>query len=80
MGEDRVEAEVGAMKEGWKFGETEGEAFGRGRAERDVAEFAAGAWGFSIEMQMSVGNGKDFRGFRKVADEIEHGAIASGTR
>jgi len=42
----RREAEVGAVEEGGEFGETEGEAFGGGGAEGDVAQFAAGAGGF----------------------------------
>jgi hypothetical protein len=56
VGQDGVEAEVGAMKEGGKFGEAEGQAFGRGGTEGDVAELAAGARDFSVEMQVSVGN------------------------
>ena len=79
-GEGGVEAEVGAVEEGGEFGEAEGEAFGGGGAESDVAEFAARAGGFAVEMEMGVGDGEDFRGIEEVADEIEHGAVAGGTR
>lgn len=34
MGEDSVEAEVGAVEEGGELGEAEGEALGRGGADR----------------------------------------------
>jgi len=78
-GEGGVEAEVGAVEEGGEFGEAEGETFGGGGAEGDVAEFAAGAGGLAIEMEMGVGDGEDFGGFGNVADEIEHGAMAGKT-
>jgi hypothetical protein len=68
------------VEEGGEFGEAEGEAFGGGGAEGEVAEFAAGAGGFAIEMEVGVGDGQDFGGFGEVADEIEHGAVASGSR
>src|SRR6267378_2838284 len=68
MSEGRVEAEVGAVEEGGEFGEAEGEAFGRGGAEGDVAELAAGAGGLAIEMEVGVGNGEDFGGFGEFAD------------
>src|SRR5712671_5814962 len=75
-GEGGVEAEVGAVEEGGEFGEAEGEAFGGGGAEGDMAEFAAGAGGFAVEVEVGVGDGEDFGGFGEVADEIEHGAVA----
>jgi hypothetical protein len=68
MSEGGVEAEVGAVEEGGEFGEAEGEAFGRGGAEGDVAEFAAGARGFSIEMEVGVGDSEYFGGFGEFAD------------
>jgi hypothetical protein len=68
------------VEEGGEFGEAEGEAFGGGGAESDVAEFAAGAGGFAVKMEVRVGDGEDFGGFGEVADEIEHGAMASGSR
>jgi hypothetical protein len=37
MSEGGVEAEVGAVEEGGEFGEAEGEAFGGGGTEGDVA-------------------------------------------
>jgi hypothetical protein len=77
-GEGGVEAEVGAVEEGGEFGEAEGEAFGGGGAEGDVAEFAAGAGGFAVEVEVGVGNGEDFGGLGEVADQIEHGAVAGG--
>src|SRR5258708_17339342 len=43
-----------------------------------MAEFAAGAGGFTVEMEVGVGDGENFGGFREVADEIEHGAVAGG--
>ena len=67
-GENGVEAEVGPMEEGGEFGKAEGEALGGGRAEGDVAEFAAGAGGFAIEMEVGVGDGEDFGGFGEFAD------------
>ena len=79
MDEGGVEAEVGAVEEGGEFGEAESKAFGRGGAERDMAELAAGARRFSIQVEMSVGDGEDFRGLGEVADQIEHGAVAGGT-
>jgi hypothetical protein len=63
VGEGSVKAEIGAVKEGGEFGEAEGEAFGRAGAEGDVAEFTAGARSFSIEVEVGVGDGKDFGGF-----------------
>src|SRR5467141_2880794 len=78
-GEGGVEAEVRAVEEGGEFGEAEGEAFGGGGAEGDVAEFAPGAGGFSVEVEVGVGDSEDFGGFWEVADEIEHGAVASGS-
>src|SRR6266403_3820585 len=80
MGEGGVEAEVGAVEEGGEFGEAEGEAFGGGGAEGDVAEFAAGAGGFAVEMEVGVGDGEDFGGFGEFADEIEHGGMAGESR
>src|SRR6266481_9728898 len=79
-GEGGVEAEVGVVEEGGEFGEAEGEAFGGGGAESDVAQFAAGARGFAVEVEVGVGDGEDFGGFGEVADEIEHGAVAGGSR
>ena len=79
MDEGGVEAKVGTVKEGGEFGETDGEAFGGGSAESNVAEFAAGTRRFAIEMEMGVGDGEDFGGVGEVADQIEHGAVASGT-
>src|SRR6267143_2890218 len=75
-GQGGVEAEVGAVEEGGEFGETEGEAFGGGGAEGDVAQFAAGAGGFAVEVEVGVGDGEDFGGFGEVANQIEHGAVA----
>ncbi len=68
------------MEEGGEFGEAEGEAFGGGGAEGDVAEFAAEAGGFAVEVEVGVGDGEDFGGIGEVADEIEHGAMACGSR
>ncbi len=42
MGEDGVEAEVGAVEEGGKFGKAKGQAFGSGGAECHVAVRKAG--------------------------------------
>src|SRR4029077_21095835 len=66
-------------EEGGEFGEAESEAFGGGGAEGDVTEFAAGAGGFAIGMEMRVGDGKNFGGFGEITDEIEHGAMAGGS-
>src|SRR5260370_42351357 len=41
-----------------------------------MAEFAARAGGFAVEMEVGIGDGENFGGFREVADEIEHGAVA----
>jgi len=79
-GEGSVEAEVGAVEEGGEFGKAEGEAFRGGGAEGDVAQFAAGARGFAVEVEVGVGDGEDFRRIGEVADEIEHGAMAGGSR
>ena len=68
MGEGGVEAEVGAVEESGEFGEAEGETLGGGSAEGDVAQFTAGAWGLSVEMEVSVGDGEDFGGFGEFAD------------
>jgi len=68
MGEGGVEAEVGAVKESGEFGEAEGETLGGGSAEGDVAQFTTGAWGFAVEMEVSVGDGEDFGGFGEFAD------------
>lgn len=78
MAQRGVEAEVGAVKEGGEFGESEREAFRRGGAEGNVAEFAARARGFAVEVEVSVGDREDFGGIGEVANEIEHGAIAGG--
>src|SRR5882762_5415098 len=43
-----------------------------------MAEFAPGAGGFAVEVEVGVGDGENFGGFREVADEIEHGAVAGG--
>src|SRR5258708_26042375 len=43
-----------------------------------MAEFAAGAGGSGVEGEVGVGDGENFGGFREVADEIEHGAVAGG--
>jgi hypothetical protein len=78
-GENGVEAEVGPMEEGGEFGKAEGEAFGGGGAEGDVAEFAAGAGGLSVEVEVGVGDGEDFCGFGEFPDEIDHGGMAGET-
>ena len=67
-GEGGVEAEVGAVEEGGEFGETEGEALGGGGAEGDVAQFAAGAGGLAVEMEVSVGDCEYFGGFGEFAN------------
>ena len=41
MGKDGVEAEVRLVEEGGKLREAESKAFGRGGAERDVAQLSA---------------------------------------
>jgi len=64
-------AEVGAVEEGGEFGEAEGEAFGGGGAEGEVAEFAAGAGGFAVEMEVGVGDGEDFGGVGEVAAALQ---------
>ena len=78
MGEGGVEAEVGAVEEGGESGEAESEAFGRSSTESNVAEFAAGTRGFSVEMEVGVGDGENVGGIGEVADEIEHCGIACG--
>jgi hypothetical protein len=78
-GENGIEAEVGAMEEGREFRKAEGEAFGGGGAEGDVPEFTAGAGGFSVKMEVGVGDSEDLRGFGEFPDEIEHGGMASET-
>jgi hypothetical protein len=80
VGEGGVEAEVGPVEEGGKFGKAEGEAFGGGGAEGDMAEFAAGAGGLAIEVEVGVGDGEDFSGLWEVSDQIEHGAVAGEPR
>src|ERR1700693_2786670 len=62
MSEGSVEAEVGAVEEGGEFGEAEGEAFGGGGAEGDVAQFAAGAGRLAGEMGGGGGGGGELRG------------------
>src|SRR5256885_521886 len=78
--EGDVEAEIGAMEEGGEFGEAEREAFGGSGTEGNVAQLAARTRGFSVEVQMRVGDSQDFGGFGKVADKVEHGAVASRSR
>ena len=68
MREGGVEAEVGAVEEGGEFGEAESEAFGGGSAEGDVAEFASGAGGLAVEVEVSVGDGEHFGGFGEFAN------------
>ena len=59
------------MEEAGEFGEAEGEAFGGGGAEGEVAEFAAGAGGFAVEMEVGVGDGEDFGGVGEVAAALQ---------
>ena len=66
------------MKKGGELGKAEGEAFGGGGAESDVAQFAARAGGFAIEVEMGVRDGEDIGGIGELANEIEHGAMARG--
>jgi len=80
VGESDVEAEVRAMEEGGKFGEAEGEAFGGGSAKSNMAEFAARAGGLAIEVEVGIRDSEDFGGFREVANQIEHGAVAGEPR
>ena len=68
------------MEEGGEFGQSKGEAFGRGRAEGDVAEFAAGAGRFAIEMGVGIRNGEDFGRFGEFADQIQHGTVTKRAR
>jgi hypothetical protein len=56
------------VEKGGELGEAEGEAFWGGGPEGDVAEFAAGAGRFSIEMEVGVGDGEDIGGFGEFAD------------
>jgi hypothetical protein len=56
------------VEEGREFGEAEGEAFGGGGAEGEVADLATGARGFSVEVEVGVGDGEDLGGFGEVAD------------
>src|ERR1700694_5807413 len=74
------EAEVRAVEKGGEFGETEGQAFWRGGAEGDVAQFAAGAGGLAVEVEVSVGDGEDFGRIGEGADEIKQGAVAGRSR
>ena len=72
----RVEAELWAMEEGGEFGEAKGQALWRSGPERDVTQLPAGTRGFSIQVQVRVGDGQDFGRFAKVANQIEHRAVA----
>lgn len=56
------------MEEGGEFGETEGEAFRRGGAQGDMAEFAAGARRLAVQMEVGIGDGEHFGGFGEFAD------------
>ena len=60
MDEGVVETEVRTVKEGGEFGEAESEAFGRGGAKSDVAEFAAGTRRLAVEMEVGVGDSENF--------------------
>src|SRR5229473_3760843 len=71
MSEGGVEAEVGTVEEGGEFGEAEGEALGGSGAEGDVAQFAAGAGGLAVEMEVGVGDGEDFGGVGEVAAALQ---------
>ena len=59
------------MEEGGEFGEAEGEAFGGGGAEGEVAELAARARGFSVEVEVGVRDGEDFGGVGEVAAALQ---------
>jgi len=45
-----------------------------------VAEFAAGARGFAVEMEGGVGDGEDLDDSGRSPMRIEHGAVAGGSR
>src|SRR5271163_4981490 len=52
----------------------------RRRPERHMAEFAAGAWLFAVEMKMGRWNGQHLRGFGDFADEVDHRGSANHSR
>ena len=49
-----------------------------GGVDGHVSEFPAGAWRFSIGMQMGPGHGKYVFGLRQLADDIQHRRAADG--
>src|ERR1700687_112390 len=73
-GRKGFETKFGAVE---KFGKR-GEALAKGveisGANGEVAEFAAGARFFAVEMEVGVGQGEGFARIGNIADEIEHGA------
>ena len=73
-----IEAEVGLLEIGGQGFQAGGKLTKGVGAQGDVAEFAAGAGRFAVEMQVRAGDGQDFGGGRSFADEIEHGGEAGG--
>jgi len=45
-------------------------------AQRDVADFAARAEGFAVNVEVGIGNGENFGWIGELADQVEHGGVA----
>ena len=75
-----VETEVGTAKKSRQFGKAQPKPFGGSRTHREVTELAAPTRNLSVQVQMRIGNGQDFRRFGKVANQVDHGAVTGGCR
>lgn len=72
----RVEAEFRPVEEGGEFGKSKRKEFRSSGAKGHVAEFPARPGGFSVKVQVRVGDGQDFRRFREASNQVEHSAVA----
>jgi hypothetical protein len=59
-----LKAKLGALEKRGQFPEAMLQSFELVRSNRDMAEFAPRAWGFSVQVKVSIGDTEDFFRFR----------------
>ena len=70
------EAELFALKERGKLAEALRQLRFRVGTQREVADFAAWAQRFAVNMEVRVGDGEDIGSIGKLADQVQHGGVA----
>ena len=74
------EAKLLALEESGKLAKALGELRGGIGAERYVADLAARAEGFAVNVEVGIGDSEDVGWLGQFADQVEHGGLAQSSR